>query len=96
MQGEAGGAGGGPRGAEARPVEIVAHHLGQAIVVLDQQDAVGHGWHSRSNQRAAFADRVVLSDLAELWAFANAMYHRSEITVKPITNRNGGWLTQAA
>ena len=29
--------------AEARPAEIVADHLGEAGVVLDQQDAVGHG-----------------------------------------------------
>ena len=31
--------------AKARLAEIVAHHLGEARVVFDQQDAVGHRSH---------------------------------------------------
>ena len=38
-----GAAVGGAGDAEARLAEIVADHLGEAGVVLDQQDAVGHG-----------------------------------------------------
>ena len=43
VQRQARGAGGRARHAEARPVEIVADHLGEAGVVFDQEDAVGHG-----------------------------------------------------
>ena len=43
MQRDAAAAGAGNGGREAGFAEIIRHHFGEALVVFDEQDAIGHG-----------------------------------------------------